>query len=102
MQVALGQVAQEAVEAARLDRLELRLHEVDVGVQGDLRAIVEADAVGRVDAAQIEMVLHALAERLVRLCENLRHQEEGGADIEAVPIAHDLVAATAGTARSSR
>ncbi len=96
VQLALGQVAQKAAEAPRLDRLEARLHLEDVGRQLEAGPVAKTDAVGRIDAPQVELIRHLRSEGSVGLLKDLRHQEQGGANVEAMAVPNQLIAAAAG------
>ena len=48
---------------------------------------MKMDAVCRVDAREVEMILHALSQRGESLGEYLRHQKQRWAGIETIPVA---------------
>ncbi len=69
------QVAEKAPEAARLHLLQLRPHGLQIRCQGERGPVFEVDAVGGIDSAQIQVVLHALSESRERLGVEAGHQE---------------------------
>ena len=93
--VALLQEAEEAPKRSRLDALELLLHARQIGRQIERSTVVKMDPVGRIEAGEVEVVLHPLAQRRVGVAEHLRHQEKGGAGVECVVALPQLGSATA-------
>src|SRR5262245_10401228 len=93
--MALDEIAQQRAEAAGLNCLELRLQFNQVIGERKVLPVAEVDVVGRINAAQVEMILHALAECGVGLGKDFAHEKERGPDVEAVPAMYELAAASA-------
>ena len=96
MLASLGDVIQETGKGGLLYAFELGLHIANVRGEGELQSIVEMHFVGWVDALEFQVIAHPLAERGKGFLPDLRHEEKRRTDIEAVTLAHALVAASAG------
>ena len=97
MLAAFGDIVQEPGKGRLLDLFKLGLHSAEVGGKLQLETIIEVNLVGWVDTGQLEVVAHLLPEGGERFLPDLRHQEERGANVEAVTVADDLVGATTGS-----
>ncbi len=95
MPVCLVEIAQIGAKAAWLDGLQLRLHRVQIGSQSQGGAIAEVKVVGGVDAAQVQVVFHALAQVGEGLGIEARDQKQGGARVKMMTVLDEPVATAA-------
>src|SRR5215207_2558259 len=94
MSIPLRNVIQKTRKSSLLNLLKLSLHFANIRGQLQFQAIVKVDLVGWINTLEFKMIAHLFTERSKALLPNFRHEKQCRADIKAVAILHDLIAAS--------